>query len=128
MEMLLLFWNNTLKVSASNSVAQTERAINILLGSKASAFINGTGVICGENSSVVTSITISTQVGGIPLWTVASSNLVEAQVFPLVNSIDKVGVVDGDLGMYYITYTPTIAGVYDIWVKISGFDVANDEV
>jgi hypothetical protein len=49
-----------------------------------------------------------------------------ATVFPSVQPVDDATIVEDHLGLYSITYTPTRAGVFDIFVQINGNDVATD--
>ena len=47
-------------------------------------------------------------------------------VFPVVDGVEYVQVVDDSPGLFEIGYTPTVQGIYDVRVKLHGVDVSTD--
>jgi len=56
----------------------------------------------------------------------AASPTIVAQVVPKIQVVDSMNVVPNTPGFYTIVYTPTVAGNYDINVKINGADLSTD--
>lgn len=83
--------------------------------------------VCGTTSAHTTRITFNTPIGeALPLMQVVNAVSVTAFVQPLINSLDSTQAVDASVGTYQLIYTPTIAGVYDLSVKINSVSISND--
>ena len=86
--------------------------------------------ICGYNRTVAKSlITFTTPSGApLPLMQVVNTNPanVTAVVRPVVDGVDGVVVDPTSPGRYTVTYTPTVAGAYDLAVRMMGVGVVSD--
>jgi hypothetical protein len=122
----LQFLNLSLQVQQTTSVATLQSDLNSLLGGRSSVILNGGLYVCSDTTASTELFVSSPSGRGLPLWTVIDSSSMSATVFPSVQPVDDATIVEDHLGLYSITYTPTRAGVFDIFVQINGNDVATD--
>jgi hypothetical protein len=128
----LQFLNTSISLSTSTTVASfTSLLAAALQDTPYSVSVVGpdrTLHICNStDETLYTEITFDTPVGEtLPIMQVINEASVKADVFPVIYPIDSRAVVDATLGMYELKFTPTIAGEYDIYVKIEGVDVSTD--
>ena len=91
----------------------------------------GTGTVCSPTSSSSSSssstITFIQPHGhAFPLVQVRDVVNVEVAVYPIVNSLDSSRSLNSTFGTYELQYTPTIAGIYDLFITLNSEAISNN--
>jgi hypothetical protein len=127
-EFNLQFLNNTVTVQASTHPTALENWINdfSIFTTLTVQIVATDVVVCADSTKYITINITSPSGRTIPLFTVASAQGVNARVLPVVQPVDSISKVEEISGLYKVVYTPTIAGVYDLSIKIDGLDLSTD--
>ena len=125
------FMNDTIfMLDASLSVAMAKTVIQNSLSPGYTVHLNGSSpTICSAEGSQ-TWITFDTPRHALPSMVIVDVKVpmhnLSVSIFPYVEAVDSISLVPGLPGLYRLDYTPTIYGLYDIFVTINGQDVSND--
>lgn len=118
-------------IDTTTSVSSLESRINSSPQARAGRFnvtASGSHALVCSTAYAYTDLTFSLPLASpVPLLDILSADpALNVTVTAVVDAIDAIAIVPTTPGLFMITYTPTVKGVYDIYVTIGGVDVATD--